>query len=93
MAEVFAALQKLGIFKKIVYPGIGPEPDYDDGTKVYFVYSYLSLRHACFTALCKFYGVRFMISAQLLNWLPVKSHQTNSHQSQVTPFLVNSPYI
>jgi len=29
----------------------------------------------------------------LLIWLPVKSHQTNSHLGQVTPFLVKSPYI
>jgi len=26
-------------------------------------------------------------------WLLVNSHQTISHQSQLTPFLVNSPYI
>lgn len=34
MADIFAILEKLGIRKKILYPGKGTEPDYEDGTKV-----------------------------------------------------------
>ena len=34
MAELFAKLDKLGIKKKIIYPGKGQTPEYEDGTKV-----------------------------------------------------------
>lgn len=34
MADLFAVLETLGIRKKILYPGKGAAPDYEDGTKV-----------------------------------------------------------
>lgn len=34
MADLFAVLETLGIRKKILYPGKGTAPDYEDGTKV-----------------------------------------------------------
>lgn len=34
MADLFAILETLGIRKKILFPGKGAAPDYEDGTKV-----------------------------------------------------------
>ncbi|WAR03984.1 AIP-like protein [Mya arenaria] len=33
MADIFAALEKLGIYKKVLHAGVGDNPDYEDGTK------------------------------------------------------------
>ena len=39
MAEILENLQKEGIHKKIIYPGVGEIPQYVDGTRVIGFYS------------------------------------------------------
>ena len=41
MADYFAALAKLGIQKKVLHGGKGTAADYEDGTKVWSLLSYL----------------------------------------------------